>query len=121
MVRARQTSTAGSNDDDVRDGTVIHHVEVPEHRNVSYTNTGILEVGLPLDHRSRNLGLFDGCEAVVAVIVLRNFIMCSVVVGETVLLCLKNGRLLELGDKGDGRGHSAIDVECCCSMARPGS
>ena len=29
VVRARKASTAGADDDDVRDGAIIHHVEVP--------------------------------------------------------------------------------------------
>ena len=62
---------------------------------------------MPFDHRPRDLGLFNRCEAVVPIVVLGDLVVSSVA-GEAILLCLEDGRLLDFGNKGNGGSHDAI-------------
>lgn len=76
----------------------------------------------PLNHGSRHLGLFDGCEAIVAIVVLLDLEVGVVAIAlRKVLLQQKDGRFFDLRRDSDRRGHGgAIEVMGGCkSLLQP--
>ena len=110
VVRTRQASAPGADDHDVRNGSLVHHVEVaiPDImilRSQECVRRG--SPGSPLNHGSRYLSFLDRREAVLSIVVLRHLELRLGL--DSVLLSLEKRGLLGVRNCESG-GHDVKDI-----------